>query len=118
MRAIILQPNVKVRITRILFRAILITTGTIILGTGILSDLQGQQRRSGTSVQESISGNFDLLPDGSRFAFWNDQTTYTRVLYVAVNNPQASDDNPGTIERPLKTISATADGEVGCYGSP
>ena len=108
MRAIILQPNVKVRITRILFRAILITTGTIILGTGILSDLQGQQRRSGTSVQESISGNFDLLPDGSRFAFWNDQTTYTRVLHVAVNNPQASDDNPGTIERPLKTISAAA----------
>jgi hypothetical protein len=51
---------------------------------------------------------FDLLPDGNTFPFWDDQTKYSKVLHVAQKNPKASDENPGTFEKPFKTINAAA----------
>ncbi len=48
------------------------------------------------------------LPDGSSFLTWSDQTHYTRTLHVAANDPSASDDNPGTADRPLATINRAA----------
>ena len=108
MRTIILKTDVKALITKTLFITVLVITGGSILSAGVSCDLQGQQRRSKVSAQDDIAANFDLLPDGSRFAFWDDQTAYSKVLHVAANNPQASDDNPGTVARPLKTINAAA----------
>jgi len=49
-----------------------------------------------------------LLPDGTRFEFWDDGTAYTRVYHVAQTHPQASDANPGTADRPFRTIGAAA----------
>lgn len=45
-----------------------------------------------------------LMPDGTRFEFWDDQTEYTRVYHVACNHPGASDDNPGTEDKPFASI--------------
>lgn len=72
------------------------------------SDQSRQRKKAEVMTPSRISADYDLLPNGTRFAFWEDQTTYTRVLHVAQNNPQASDNNPGTTERPLKTINAAA----------
>jgi len=48
------------------------------------------------------------LPDGTAFPFWEDETRYTRVYHVAREHPRASDDNPGTEDRPFKTIGRAA----------
>jgi alpha-L-arabinofuranosidase len=50
----------------------------------------------------------DRLPDGQRFPFWQDETTYTHTYIVDCSHPDAADDNPGTGDRPLLTISAAA----------
>lgn len=47
--------------------------------------------------------------DWEGYTFWEDQTSYSKVLYVDQNHPKASDQNPGTAELPLKTIQAAAD---------
>lgn len=52
--------------------------------------------------------SFDTLPSGDRFAFWGDATSYSRVYHVAQAHPAASDDNPGTADAPLRTITAAA----------
>lgn len=52
--------------------------------------------------------NTTLLPDGSRFLFWDDTTKYHRVLHVAQQHPKADDANSGTEGAPLKTINAAA----------
>ncbi len=49
-----------------------------------------------------------LLPDGTFFAFWDDRTVYSKTYHVAGRNPKASDENPGTEEKPFKTISRAA----------
>ena len=49
-----------------------------------------------------------LLPDGKPFPFWDDRTTYARVYHVAAQHPAASDTNPGTAERPFRTIGRAA----------
>lgn len=48
------------------------------------------------------------LPDGRAFVDWNDRTAYRQTLVVAQRHPQADDANPGTEERPLRTVSAAA----------
>ena len=48
------------------------------------------------------------LPDGTRFAFWDDETEYARVYHVANRHPAASDENPGTEAQPFATISRAA----------
>jgi hypothetical protein len=52
--------------------------------------------------------NANLLPDGSRFPFWDDTTKYRRILHVAQQHPAADDANPGTEAAPFKTIGAAA----------
>ncbi len=50
-----------------------------------------------------------VLPDGTFFPFWDDQTVYRKTYHVAGRNPQASDANPGTEEKPWKTIGRAAE---------
>ena len=49
-----------------------------------------------------------LMPDGSPFLTWSDQTRYERTYHVDQQHPAASDDNPGSAARPLRTISRAA----------
>lgn len=108
MKTKILSSIVRVAIPSLFLTVMFLFTAANILKADVLSDQSGQQKKSKVIALVSSAGNFDLLPDGKRFAFWDDQTTYSKVLHVARNNPQASDDNPGTIERPLNTINAAA----------
>ena len=48
------------------------------------------------------------LPHGDYFPFWEDETDYKNFLYVDCNNSAADDSNPGTKEKPFKTINAAA----------
>ena len=50
-----------------------------------------------------------LLPDGTAFPFWDDRTDYRATYHVACQNQQASDANPGTPEKPWRTISRAAE---------
>ena len=50
----------------------------------------------------------DTLADGKSFSFWEKETNYTKTLYVAQQNPNASDDNDGSKDAPFKTIQAAA----------
>jgi hypothetical protein len=49
-----------------------------------------------------------LLPDGTPFVFWDDQTRYTKVYHVAQKHPAADDGNEGDAEHPFATISRAA----------
>ena len=49
-----------------------------------------------------------ILPDGSTFDFWEVEQVFEREIHVNNGHPAASDDNDGSIERPLKTINAAA----------
>jgi hypothetical protein len=49
-----------------------------------------------------------IMPDGTAFPFWDDVTEYRRVYHVAQEHPDASDDGPGTEERPFATINRAA----------
>ena len=53
--------------------------------------------------------DFDTLPDGARFPFWDDRTAYTKVYHVAQRHPRAADDNPGTASAPFVTIGRAAE---------
>jgi hypothetical protein len=50
-----------------------------------------------------------ILPDGTFFSFWDDQTVYRKTYHVAGRNAAASDANPGTAENPWKTIGRAAE---------
>ena len=45
----------------------------------------------------------DMLPDGTVFRSWEQPRRYTHTYHVAQGEPQASDENPGTAERPWRT---------------
>ena len=50
-----------------------------------------------------------LLPDGTEFKTWEpSQLHFTKTLYVDQRHPRASNDGPGTCDRPLKTIQRAA----------
>ena len=49
-----------------------------------------------------------VLPDGRTFEFWEMEPVFEREIHVDSQNPIASDQNDGTMERPLKTINAAA----------
>jgi hypothetical protein len=49
-----------------------------------------------------------LLPDGTPFKTWEQPADHRRTFYVARQHPQASDDNPGSEDRPWKTIGRAA----------
>ena len=48
------------------------------------------------------------LADGKEFGFWEQEIRFVRELYVAGEDPKASDENDGSKEAPLKTIQAAA----------
>lgn len=48
----------------------------------------------------------DLLPNGQKFQFWEDQTRYQKTYFV--NGQTGSDANPGTEAAPFRTISKAA----------
>ena len=50
-----------------------------------------------------------ILPDGTCFPFWDDQTVYRKTYHVAGRCPLASDANPGTEEKPFRTIGRAAE---------
>lgn len=49
-----------------------------------------------------------FLPDGKPFRNWEDSTRYSKTYFVSQGHPEASDENPGTINRPFKTIGHAA----------
>ena len=50
-----------------------------------------------------------VLPDGTPFPLWEDETDYRKVYYVDQRHPEAADDNPGTEAAPFLTIQAAAE---------
>jgi len=49
-----------------------------------------------------------MLPNGQMFEFWEVPIKFDREIHVDIKNLYASDDNPGTPEKPLKSINAAA----------
>lgn len=64
------------------------------------------QIQIGRAYHPSISQT--VLPDGTIFDSWDDQTKYTRIYHVSQNHPKASDENEGTEEHPFLTINHAA----------
>ncbi len=48
------------------------------------------------------------LPDGSEFVSWEEPLKFSKSYYVDNNSPRASDNGPGSLERPFRTINAAA----------
>lgn len=63
---------------------------------------------TGASVDYTPLSPPVFLPDGSQFVTWSDATKYTKTYHVNQNHPRASDDNPGTQDRPFRTINRAA----------
>lgn len=49
-----------------------------------------------------------LKPGGETFQSWKNQTAFSRTYHVDTQSPAASDNNPGTKDKPFKTISRAA----------
>lgn len=81
----------------------LILVNVVLLSTGFESKAQ---KKTEMNYPPSISQT--PLPDGTLFAYWDDQTQYTKVYHVSQNNPKASDKNDGMEERPFLTINRAA----------
>ena len=60
------------------------------------------------SVYYDLKEESARLPDGSYFQDWEAEQVYDRELHVAVNDPNASDENDGSAAHPFKTINAAA----------
>ena len=50
-----------------------------------------------------------FLPDGTEFKAWELRTEWRRTYVVDQMHPDASDLNPGTAERPFRTIGRAAE---------
>lgn len=50
-----------------------------------------------------------VLPNGEKFELWEDQTNYKRILHVAQNHLNASDNNDGSVDKPFFTIQKAAE---------
>ena len=67
-----------------------------------------------TKAQVKVGINYQqlvpqvLLPDGTPFMSWSDNTSYSRTYHVSQNDPKASDENDGTEENPFLTINHAA----------
>jgi hypothetical protein len=72
---------------------------TVALGAGMILTSAGTAQTTATPV---------MMPDGKAFEFWDDTTRYTTTYVVARENPVASDENPGTAEKPFATIGKAA----------
>lgn len=60
------------------------------------------------SILFAQTNNQYLLPNGEKLKTWTDQTKYSKTHHVSQNHPEASNDNPGTYEKPLKSINKAA----------
>ena len=49
-----------------------------------------------------------ILPDGSRYEFWETDPVWERELFVDGSDPSASDDNDGSEQAPFRTIGRAA----------
>ena len=49
-----------------------------------------------------------LLPDGRSFDFWERTPVWERELFVSSTDPNASDDNDGSLQAPFRTIGRAA----------
>ncbi|MCY2951046.1 MAG: SGNH/GDSL hydrolase family protein, partial [Planctomycetota bacterium] len=49
-----------------------------------------------------------LLPDGTEFLTWEQRPQFSKTYYVDGQHPAASDQNPGTPDRPFATINQAA----------
>ncbi|NQT83469.1 DUF1565 domain-containing protein [bacterium] len=49
-----------------------------------------------------------MLPDGTEFQTWEQPLRFERTYHVDGSNPNASDANPGTSDRPFATINRAA----------
>ena len=65
---------------------------------------------SDAPVPDSLESHARVsLPDGTEFKTWEpSQLHFTKTLYVDQRHPRASNDGPGTCDRPLKTIQRAA----------
>ena len=61
-----------------------------------------------SNIDKSNQMESAKLPQGDYYPFWDDETEYKNFLYVDCNNASADDGNPGTKEKPFKTINAAA----------
>jgi len=63
-----------------------------------------------TSFATLLAADVDnnVLPDGTVFRPWEPSRHHAHTYHVAQNNPQANDDNPGTADRPWRTIGKAA----------
>ncbi len=89
------DPSTAYRCAPKMWRVIALFVGAILLGTGRPAPAQ-------------IGGN-DRLPDGSTFVSWEQKEQWTRTYHVAQEQDGASDANPGTVDRPWKTIQKAAE---------
>ena len=49
-----------------------------------------------------------LLPDGTLFPLWDDETSYSKVYHVDCHHPEASDSGPGSDAQPFASVNAAA----------
>jgi hypothetical protein len=49
-----------------------------------------------------------MLPDGTEFKTWEQETASSRTYYVDGSHPRATDSNPGTRDQPFATINRAA----------
>ena len=67
---------------------------------------------SGVAAQIKInytpSDPLVLLPDGTQFMSWSDNTIYRHTYHVDQKDPKASDNNDGSEEFPFRTINRAA----------
>jgi len=75
-------------------------SGTILYSLLLAAVVAGEE----TSLDPPV-----LLPDGQEFRTWERPPAFSRTYYVNQAHPQASDDNPGTQDRPLRTINRAAE---------
>lgn len=54
-------------------------------------------------AQESV-----ILPDGTKFQSWEKPLKFSKTYFVDQHHPSASDDNPGTENKPFMTINQAA----------
>ena len=55
-----------------------------------------------------FQGDADILPDGTQFLFWQDETAYTKEYHVDINAANATDAGVGNMREPFKTINKAA----------
>jgi hypothetical protein len=64
---------------------------------------------AGVAAQDVSLSPPVFLPDGTEFKAWESRTEWSRTYVVDQMHPDASDQNPGTAERPFRTVGRAAE---------